>query len=202
MFMGFQAMAHCSSLSLLKAGVFIFGLGGGIINGATNALVADISINKGPDLSLLGVFFGLGAIGMPLILGMLSGRYGPFMVTAAAGWLSLIVAAWFAFTRFPPAKQQKGMGFSIGANFFRPILILISFFLFFQSSLEAIVNNWTTNYLAYRKIIPGLHCLICFLGTYDGDDPCPPAEWNRFQEDFTNEVDVDIAIVAGRRVSC
>lgn len=154
MFLGFQALAHCSSLSLLKAGVFIFGLGGGIINGATNALVADISINKGPDLSLLGVFFGLGAIGMPLIMGMLSGRYGPFMVTAVIGWLCLIVAAWFAFTRFPPAKHQKGAGFSVSGNLLRPILILISFFLFFQSSLEAIVNNWTTNYLAYRKIIP------------------------------------------------
>ena len=50
--------------------MFLFGLGGGAVNGATNALVSDISEkDKGANLSLLGVFFGLGALGMPFILG-------------------------------------------------------------------------------------------------------------------------------------
>ena len=49
-----------------------FGVSGGIINGGTNAVVSDISEgHKGADLSLLGVFFGLGALGMPLVLGAL-----------------------------------------------------------------------------------------------------------------------------------
>ena len=38
--------------------MFLFGLGGGAINGATSALVSDISEKeKGANLSLLGVFF-------------------------------------------------------------------------------------------------------------------------------------------------
>jgi hypothetical protein len=37
----------------------VLGFGGGIINGSTNAVVADISSeDKGANLSLLGVFFG------------------------------------------------------------------------------------------------------------------------------------------------
>src|SRR6185312_11028039 len=50
-----------------KVLIFLFGLGGGAINGATSALVSDISDkDKGANLSLLGVFFGIGALGMPL----------------------------------------------------------------------------------------------------------------------------------------
>ena len=56
--------------------MFFIGFGGGIINGGTNALVADISAeNKGANLSLLGVFFGIGALGMPLLLGVLSKHF-------------------------------------------------------------------------------------------------------------------------------
>src|SRR5688500_4043094 len=43
MFAGFQGIAYVSSFSLLKACIFIFGFGGGILNGASNAAVADIS---------------------------------------------------------------------------------------------------------------------------------------------------------------
>ncbi len=68
MFAGFEGIAYAASLNMLKICIWLFGVGGGIINGATNALVADISVkNKGADLSLLGVFFGIGALGMPLV---------------------------------------------------------------------------------------------------------------------------------------
>jgi MFS family permease len=73
MFAGFEGIAFSQSLFILKISIFIFGLGGGIINGSTNAVVAHITENnKGANLSLLGVFFGIGALGMPLILAMLA----------------------------------------------------------------------------------------------------------------------------------
>lgn len=43
MFAGFEGIANASSLPVLEVCIYIFGVGGGIINGATNALVADIS---------------------------------------------------------------------------------------------------------------------------------------------------------------
>lgn len=46
MFAGFEGIAYASSLGILKICVFVFGAGGGVINGATNALVADISDEK------------------------------------------------------------------------------------------------------------------------------------------------------------
>jgi FHS family glucose/mannose:H+ symporter-like MFS transporter len=150
MFAGFEGIAYASSLSVLKICIFIFGLGGGVVNGATNAVVADISdVNKGANLSLLGVFFGVGALGMPLVLGLLSKTFQPFQVIAVVGWLTLIVALVYVFIRFPLAKQQTVVT-AKWSSLLKPLLVLIAFFLFCQSSLEAIINNWTTTYLINR----------------------------------------------------
>ena len=153
MFTGFQGIAFAPSLSILKISVLVFGIGAGIVNGATNALVADISEeNRGANLSLLGVFFGLGALGMPLILGVVSGRIPSFEVVAAVGWLTLAVGILYAVIRLPPAKPQVDASSTNWNRLFSLLLLLIAFFLFFQSALEAIVNNWATTYLIKHGI--------------------------------------------------
>lgn len=154
MFLGFEGIAFSNSLDLLKIGVFVFGLGGGIVNGATNAVVSDISAeHKGANLSLLGVFFGLGALGMPLILGMLSKTISSFTIVAAVGWLTLAVALFYFFVSFPPAKPNVASGSAKWKSLFKWLLMFIAFFLFFQSSFEAIINNWTTTYLTTKGIM-------------------------------------------------
>lgn len=154
MFIGFEGIAYSHSLNLLKVGVFIFGLGGGVINGATNAVVADISDeHKGANLSLLGVFFGLGALGMPLVLGSISKTTSSFTIVAAVGWLTLAVAFFYAFVRFPPAKQQTRFSGTNWRSLFKWLLLFIAFFLFFQSSFEAIINNWATTYLTAKGVM-------------------------------------------------
>jgi MFS transporter, FHS family, glucose/mannose:H+ symporter len=154
MFAGFEGIAFSNSLGILKISVYVFGLGGGIINGATNAVVTDISPeHKGANLSLLGVFFGLGALGMPLILGMLSKDVSSFGVVASVGWLTLVVAISYIFISFPPAKQNAVSGSANWRSLFRLLLLFIAFFLFFQSSFEAIINNWTTTYLTTKGVM-------------------------------------------------
>ncbi len=134
---------------LLKVYIFLIGLGGGAVNGATNAMVSDISeIGKGANLSLLGVFFGIGALGMPLILGILEASLSFETIIAAVGLLSLTVAILFLLIKLPPPKQLQGFPLVKSKAFFRDkLLLLIAFFLFFQSSFEGIINNWTTTYL-------------------------------------------------------
>lgn len=149
MFAGFQGLANASSLNLLKACIFVFGIGGGAINGAANAVVSDVSFdNKRTNLSFLGVFFALGALGMPFILGLLKNRFNFETIVSAISSLTIIAAIFFLIIKFPPPKQKTGVPFSQGLNLLRdPLLMLIAFFLFCQSSLEGIINNWTTNYL-------------------------------------------------------
>lgn len=154
MFAGFQGIAYVTSLTILKVCVYIFGVGGGVINGATNAVVADISVaNKGVNLSLLGVFFGIGALGMPLVLGALSGHVDSFIVVAAVGWLTLAIGALYLFVPFPPSKAGGTSNIKKWGSLLQSLLLLIAFFLFCQSSLEAIVNNWATTYLIDRGVM-------------------------------------------------
>lgn len=170
LFAGFQGIAYAPSATVLKCCILVFGMGAGAINGATNALVSDISAKerKGSSLSLLGVFFGLGALGMPFLLGMLQRRYTYEAIVSAVGFAILLLSIFYLFLRFPAPKMTTGA--SILKNFHiikDPLLLLIAFFLFCQSSFEAIVNNWTTTYLHYRIGIEAgrsLFALSLFVG--------------------------------------
>src|SRR5690606_17465995 len=69
---GFFGIAQAPSIGVLKVCIYFFGFGGGAINGSTNAVVSLVSANnKVGNLSLLGVFYGIGALGMPMVLGSL-----------------------------------------------------------------------------------------------------------------------------------
>jgi len=149
MFAGFQGIAYASSMAPLYLCVFLFGLGGGVINGSSNAVVSDVSTtNKSANLSLLGVFFAIGALGMPFILGTLEKKYSFEIIVATVGYVALVGTGLFLITRFPQAKQAQGISLSrFGSLLTDGFLLLIGLFLFCQSSFEAIINNWATTYL-------------------------------------------------------
>ncbi len=147
-----EGIAFTQSLPLLYICIFFIGLGGGIINGGTSALVSDISAeNKGANLSLLGVFFGIGALGMPLLLGTLSKQFQYTPILVAVGFFMLIPVIFFIFIVFPIPKQAQGFPLKEGAKLLKePALLLTGFFLFFQSGVESLSNNWTTTFLQHK----------------------------------------------------
>ena len=149
MFAGFEGLALTNTTGLLTISVLMIGLGGGAINGATNAVVADISTTgKGADLSLLGVFFGIGALGMPLLLSILEKSVDFEVIISATGFLALAAALIFFLVVFPPAKQSGGISMKMISGLVSDgVILLIAFFLFFQSAFEGLINNWTTTYL-------------------------------------------------------
>ncbi len=151
MFAGFEGIAYASSLSWLRLSIYVFGVGSGIVNGAANAVVADISTrNKGADLSLLGVFFGIGALGMPLVLGIFNDRFAASQVVAGVGVFTAVIGLGYTFIRFPGAKKKAPGSAARWKQLLDGNLVLIAFFLFFQSSIEAIINNWATTYLVEK----------------------------------------------------
>lgn len=166
MFAGFEGIAFAKSLPVLKGSVFLFGLGGGAINGGTSAVMADISKSKGPTLSLLGVFYGTGALSMPFMLGLLT-RTSPTDIISVAGLLSLLAAIFFLIIRFPPPKQKQGFPLGGSLRMLKDnILLIIAFFLFCQSSFEGIINNWTTFFLVQHLSVPedkALYALTLYL---------------------------------------
>jgi fucose permease len=111
-------------------------------------MVADISADaKGANLSLLGVFFGIGALGMPFLLGLLKDVIPSHQVVAIVGWLTLLLGVLYIFIQFPSSKKAQGFIQTQKTNLFKGgLLLFISFYLFCQSSFESILNNWTTTY--------------------------------------------------------
>src|SRR4051812_10995840 len=100
--LGFEGIAFAQTLFLVQACIFLIGFGGGVLNGGTNALVADISVgSRGADLSILGVFFGIGALGMPLVLGALSKTLTQQTIIAALGAFMILPIVYFVSVKFP-----------------------------------------------------------------------------------------------------
>ena len=161
MFAGFEGIAFSSSIGLMKIFVFMFGIGGGAVNGSTNALVADISDkDKGANLSLLGVFFGIGALGMPLITGFLKNRFSFDVILSVVGIVTLLTGIFFILIKFPPPKQIQGFPITQSVSLIKDkVLILIAFFLFFQSGFEGIMNNWTTTYIVKQQSVQQSYAL-------------------------------------------
>ncbi len=142
-------IAYTTSFRFIQAGFFLIGFTGGIINGGTNALGSDVSIeNKSAKLSLLGVFYGIGALTLPLVTGLLSKYFNYQSIIVGIALFLLLPVIYFFAIPFPPPKQQQGIPLKKVFSMFKDkVLILFSFVLFFQSAAEGISNNWTTSYL-------------------------------------------------------
>lgn len=148
-FFALLAIAYADSLFIFQVAFFVIGFGGGVLNGGTNALAADItSEEKGAKLSLLGVFFGIGALGMPVILGTFSKTYSYETIISAIAYFVLLPLIYFIVIKFPSPKQPQGFPLKQSLGMVKqPVLLLMGMVLFFESGLEGMVGNWTTSYL-------------------------------------------------------
>lgn len=148
--LGVLGVAYAGTVALLSPAVFFIGLGGGVLNGETNALVTEIydGNRRNSRLSLLGVFYGLGALTIPVMLRRLEES---FSVEAILGGISVVMAAGIIYclaVRFPAPKQPQGFPLKeVGRIITNPLLLILSAVLFFQSGVEGVTNNWTTSFL-------------------------------------------------------
>ena len=160
--LGLEWIAFASSMTTLRLAVLVTGFGGGIINGGTNALVADISgEDRGAKLNLLGGFFGVGAVGVPFILGMLIERYTQATMLAAVGAVLLIPIAMITVAVFPAPKQPQGFPIAQAGRLLRdPLLLLMGLILFFESGNEITVGGWTSTFVTEELAAPARDALL------------------------------------------
>jgi len=164
---GLEGIAFAPSMSSLRVAVVLIGFGGGIINGGTSALVADISTEeRTAGLSLLGVFFGVGAVGVPFALGNLLGVFSYSTIIAAVGALVVIPLAITALTPFPAPKQPQGFPLAAAQGLVRdPVLLLMGLMLFLASGMEITVGGWTATFFKDELQIPDSRALV-YLSLY------------------------------------
>jgi MFS transporter, FHS family, glucose/mannose:H+ symporter len=145
---GLEGIAFAPSFGWLRPSILLIGFAGGVINGGTNALVADITEEgKTAGLSLLGVFFGLGAVGVPFTLALLLDAFTYTQLIAVLGLTLLIPMAYTAAIRFPAPKHAQGFPLRQATGLMRqPVLLLLGLMLFLQSGMEITVGGWTATY--------------------------------------------------------
>jgi MFS family permease len=146
-----EGLAYAQSERLVQFLFFTIGFGGGILNGATNALAADVSEGtRGANLSLLGVFFSIGALLMPMALASLSEMYPLHGIVAGVGLLVLVPVAFCLAIAFPPAKRQPDAVPAAGAwrLLTDPFFLFAALAMAIQSGMEGMSNDWMTRYFA------------------------------------------------------
>ena len=164
---GLQGVAFAPSMAWLRSAVFLFGFGGGIINGGANALVSDISGEaRGPRLNLLGVFFGIGALGIPFVIALLTGRFSHASLISGVGVLVLVTLIVIAATSFPPPKQSQGFPLADAGRLLRdPVMLLMGMMLFLQSGMEITVGGWTSTFVT-EELAVGERSALILLSLY------------------------------------
>ena len=146
----FLLLSFATTNGVVQAGAVVLGLGGGGLNGGTNALTSGIheGEKRGAALNVLGIFFGFGALSIPFLIGTLRDLLGLRNILFLATALSLIPFLLYLALRFPKAKQAQGFPIKAAASIVRsPLLWLCALILFFQSGNEFTVGGWISTYL-------------------------------------------------------
>lgn len=155
---GMYAIAWVENPSILKGFIALMGFGGGVLNGQTNAVVSDIYDDKlrASRLSLMGAFYGVGALSITLFVGLLGETANYSVVITGIAAVFTLLAVWTMTVRFPAPAASQSFPVSKAVKLLAsPVLLLLSLILFFESGVEGAANSWTTSYLTNHTAIPG-----------------------------------------------
>lgn len=146
---GLAGFSASHSFLVAMAWTCILGAGGGGLNTASNAFVSDLyADDRGPMLNLLGVFFGFGALFMPLVAASIMDRVTiPQLLLTAATLAALCTIAYIALP-FPPPRATSG--FSIFGSLkvvTYPGVLLFGILLLIEAGNEAAIGGWTSTYV-------------------------------------------------------
>ena len=146
---GLLSFLVAGSFLSAMAAAFVLGFGGGGLNTASNALVADLySENRGAMLNLLGVFFGFGALFIPLLAASITERLSISQLLMIAASLAFICTLAYVMLPFP--RPRESAGFSIFASLRAakyPAVMLFALLLFCESGNESAIGGWTSTYV-------------------------------------------------------
>jgi fucose permease len=158
--------AEAQSFATASLAAILLGLGGGGLNTCTNVLVSDLyAAQRGSMLNLLGIFFGVGALSIPLMAATIAGRFTIPQLFFFCAVLAVICALWYAAISFPPAKSKQAFSWRELPEVakYHGVLVL-AFILFCESGNEACIAGWTSTYLGGAGFTPRIATLV--LATY------------------------------------
>jgi fucose permease len=164
--LGLVGMATVPTWGLFLGLGIPFGFGSGAIDGGMNGLVLDIYPDgRGRALNLLHLFFSLGALASPLVVGRL--------VEAGAGWQAILIgtalvaipiAILLAVVALPSGRHARSAGAAtVRVGLSLPIIALAVAIACYVAS-EVGVSNWLVRFLETASIGLATSALALFWG--------------------------------------
>ena len=156
------SLAGAHSFAAATAAAILLGLGGGGLNTCTNVLVSDLyGAQRGPMLNLLGIFFGVGALSVPLLAASIEGYFTIPQMFLFCAILTGACAVWYAVISFPPAKTTQSFSWRELLDIVKyEGVLLLAFILFFESGNEACIGGWTSTYVDAGGYSPRIATLV------------------------------------------
>jgi fucose permease len=164
---GLIALATVPTWELFLAAAIPFGIGGGAIDGGTNGLILDLyPASRGRALNLLHLFFSLGALTSPLVVGRL--------VEAGVGWQAIVIgtaslsfplAILLAVTRMPSGRHARGRAVARERRIGLALpLVLLGIAIASYVGSEVGVSNWLVRFLDRATVGLATSALALFWG--------------------------------------
>jgi fucose permease len=123
---------------------FVYGLGAGVLNAATNTLVSSLSASgRSAALNLLGSSFSLGALAVPLLMSLTKGRFSSATVLYALAITSAVVLVFVLLQQFPAPVHSSTPLKKLLKVLHQPVVWLFGGLLFFESGNENCMFVWT-----------------------------------------------------------
>ena len=151
---GLGAIATVGSWPLFLLAAVPLGLGSGAIDGGGNALILDMFASaRGRALNLLHLFFSLGALGSPFVVGRLVESGVPWQaVVLGTALAALPLALLFAVIDMPSGRHSTERGHAASAGAPRlaldPLLLVLALAIACYVASEVGVSNWLVRFLA------------------------------------------------------
>jgi fucose permease len=156
------AFALAQGFRAAAVAAVLLGIGGGWLNTATNVLVSDVyPDDRGRMLNLLGTFFGIGALFVPLVVAVgfnVLSIAGTMTLCAGVACASLVVSSALPF---PPPHEGAAFSFTGMLGVAKsPGVWLLALLLLFQSGNEASLSGWTSTYVGAMGWSPRVATVI------------------------------------------
>lgn len=138
-----------ASYPALAGAALAYGLGGGVLNTTTNALIASLSeSSRGAALNLLGFSFSLGAIAAPLLMSAAGSGASPVLVLRILALAALVVLVPVLILHFPAPAHPHTPVRDLLSVLKEPFVWLFCVLLFFESGNENCMFVWAAKVLA------------------------------------------------------
>ncbi|MGA8531842.1 MAG: MFS transporter [Acidobacteriaceae bacterium] len=147
-----------------------YGFGGGVLNTATNVLIADLHAeSRTRALNLLGFFFSAGAVLAPLLMSSVGGLSSSVVLRLLAALTALLLVP-VLFFHFPPPLRAGLRVRNLLTVLHQPLVWLFGIILIFESGNENCMFVWTAKFVTDALHAPAaqgslaLACLGAALG--------------------------------------